>query len=140
DPGQAKAFRNAFDPRRCAVKALRPENVVHPDSQGRALTLTKVWNDDVADDSIAAAPLCVQEYIEKKSDWRVTVIGDRIFPVRMHTQEHESARVDSRGADPMSIRHEPVTLPAAVEAGIRALLESFGIRFAAIDLLERPDG
>jgi hypothetical protein len=140
DPAQAKAFRETFDPPRCAVKPLRAENVAHPGTQGRALTLTRVWDGDVADGSIAAAPLCVQEYIEKQSDWRVTVIGDRIFPVRMHTQELEGSRVDSRGVDPATIRHEPMALPPAVEAGIRALLGSFGIRFAAIDLLERPDG
>jgi hypothetical protein len=139
DPAQARAFRDAFHPARCAVKALRPENVVHPDS-GRALTLTRIWNDNVPDGSIAAAPLCAQEYIEKRSDWRVTVIGDRIFPVRMHTQELEASRIDSRGIHPNNIRHEPMALPPAVEAGVRTLVASFGLRFAAIDLLERPDG
>jgi hypothetical protein len=89
-------------------------------------------------DNVAFAPVIFQEYVEAVVDLRITVIGDRIFPAAIHSQE-SAYPVDFR-MDMARARIEPVRLPEEFETGLRALMSRLGIVYGAIDARLTPDG
>ncbi|GAB3025681.1 hypothetical protein GCM10027285_04540 [Oleiagrimonas citrea] len=90
--------------------------------------------------SIAMCPGIFQRYIDKTEDIRVTVIGDRIFAVRVLKQSG-AAYLDWRQqvlAD--ETRMETVQLPAAWEERIRRLMKKLGIVVGCADLVVDQQG
>jgi glutathione synthase/RimK-type ligase-like ATP-grasp enzyme len=80
-----------------------------------------------------------QEYVEKRSEFRVTVIGDRVFAAEIDSQANERTRVDWRHYDvPMIIRK--ATLPRDIEQKCLRLVRSYGLNFSTMDLIHTPDG
>ena len=89
-------------------------------------------------DTVRLAPVIFQEYIPADFDLRVTVVGTRVFPAAIHSQETDYP-IDFR----MSLgqaRTEPATLPAALERRLLSLMERLGLEYGAIDLRRTPDG
>ena len=93
-------------------------------------------------DEIRLSPGIFQEYIEKRAELRVNVIGDRVFACMIDSQSKEATRVDWRAAswiDPDEILpHAPAGLPPDVENFCRSFVHSYGLRFGAIDLILTP--
>jgi glutathione synthase/RimK-type ligase-like ATP-grasp enzyme len=87
--------------------------------------------------AVGVTATCFQEYIEKRFEVRVNVIGSQVFAAELHTQHSERARVDFR-LGYGDIGYAIHTLPASVEAACRRLVRLFGLQFAAIDLLVTP--
>lgn len=80
-----------------------------------------------------------QEYIPKRLELRVTIIGQRIFTVGIHSQHSERARVDWRaGYD--DLRYSVERLPAVAEQHCLELLRRLNLHFGCLDLIETPDG
>jgi hypothetical protein len=88
--------------------------------------------------NVRYAPVIFQEYIDATYDLRVTVVGDRIFPAAIHSQE-TSYKVDFR-MDMANARVEPVELPKGVEKKLHALMGSLGLVYGAIDMRRTPSG
>jgi glutathione synthase/RimK-type ligase-like ATP-grasp enzyme len=95
---------------------------------------------DAFRDTISASPLILQQYIPKRRDIRVTIIGDTIVACAIHSQEVQGAADDWRTVDVDRLRHEIITLPAALVDRLRELHARFEVPFGAIDLVEDPDG
>jgi hypothetical protein len=91
-------------------------------------------------EAIAVCPGIYQRYIPKRCDVRVTVIGDRLFALRL-AKGADNAFVDWRGQarDP-AFRAEAMTLPGPVEAKLRALMRELGLVFGCIDLVVDMEG
>jgi len=89
-------------------------------------------------ENVRYAPVIFQSYIEADVDLRITVVGDRIFPAAIHSQD-TSYKVDFR-MDIGQAGIEPVTLPAEVEAKLFELMRRLGLVYGAIDMRRRPDG
>ncbi|MGE7136766.1 ATP-grasp domain-containing protein [Luteibacter sp. NPDC031894] len=91
-------------------------------------------------DAIAVCPGIYQQYIEKRCDVRVTVMGNRLFALRLG-RGVDGAFVDWRGhsRDP-EFRAEAMALPVAVEAKLRELMRELGLVFGCIDLVVDKDG
>lgn len=92
--------------------------------------------DKLAD--VSLAPVIFQEYVEAVYDLRITVVGDRLFPAAIHSQD-TSYPVDFR-MDMANARVESAELPEDVEQGLLALMRSLGLVYGAIDMRLRPDG
>ncbi len=90
-------------------------------------------------DSVRLVPCLFQEYVPKKLELRVTVIGDEVFAAEIHSQEHEKTRVDWRYYD-VDIPYRQAMLPAEVRARCLALVKSYGLNFSSIDLILTLDG
>jgi hypothetical protein len=89
---------------------------------------------------LPVAPVIVQEYVRKRLELRVTVVGARVFACAIHSQEGGlEARVDWR-REAGTLRHEPYALPEAVAAKCVALLRYFELQFGAIDMIVTPEG
>lgn len=92
----------------------------------------------------AALSLCpgiYQTYIEKRSDIRVTVIGDRMYAARIKSRS-QGAFTDWRPAakNNTDLCVEPCQLPTAYAEKLRELMKRLGVVYGAIDLAERADG
>lgn len=89
-------------------------------------------------EALPAAPVIVQEYVSKKLELRITVVGSHVFPCAIYSQEGaEASRVDWRN-DTDALRHEAYALPAEVEEKCLALIRRLGLQFGAIDMIVTP--
>ncbi len=86
------------------------------------------------------APVMVQEYVPKKFELRVTVVGEKIFACAIYSQDSERTRFDWRRYDFRNVRHEPFTLPLELQKKLLELLKFWHLSFGAIDLIYTPDG
>lgn len=95
---------------------------------------------EVGLDHLHECPALLQEYVPKDVELRVTIVGDEVFAAEIHSQDHEESRIDWRLMDPYEVEHRAHTLPDPVSSACVGLTKSFGLRFAAIDLIKTPDG
>jgi glutathione synthase/RimK-type ligase-like ATP-grasp enzyme len=88
---------------------------------------------------VSHTPCLFQEYVPKDVEIRVNVIGDVVLSAEIHSQEMETTRVDWRYYHP-DMTYAIHQLPLPVEDGCRSIVRLYGLNFAAIDLIRRPDG
>lgn len=97
-----------------------------------------VWTEPVTtdeiDDSVALVPHLFQARVDKIADLRVTVVGDRVFGVRI-----DSDLLDWR-RDYGSLAYTVVDLPDRLTKLLRAYLDHFRLVFGCFDLCLDADG
>lgn len=104
-----------------------------------AVFTTPVGNEELSMlDSVRIVPCQFQEYIPKKLELRVTVIGDEVFPVEIHSQSHKTTNIDWRRYD-VDIPYQKAILPDEITERCLALVRSYNLNFSAIDLILTPD-
>ena len=113
----------------------------HPDENFlRMIYTTPIREQDLALlDTIRLAPGFFQEYIPKRVELRVTIIGDDIFTAELHSQVHEETRHDWRHYDVMTPMYEH-QLPVEIAEQCLALTKAYGLNFSTSDLIVTPDG
>lgn len=98
--------------------------------------------DDVeALDSVALCPTILQHAVEKHSEVRAVVLGDRVFAVELETSSLPGSEVDWRrhGADTLHL-WRPVELPDAVRAALLRLHDALHTHHGSADFIVEPDG
>ena len=86
-------------------------------------------------DDLINCPTLFQEYVEKRYDVRITVVDERIHPVRLTARQPDgSQRCDIRRNNMKDVTYEIVALPRDIEYAIKKLMKYYGLRFAAIDM------
>lgn len=85
-------------------------------------------------------PMIFQELLVKRLDLRATVVGKRIFCAAIDSQRHQLTEIDWRrdGAGTLDDWFA-FRLPAEVERSLLALVEDFGLNYAAADLVLTRD-
>lgn len=86
-------------------------------------------------DGLELSPTIFQEPILPKTDYRVTVIGDRVLPVRIEGQNTEEVPVDWRTKKD-GVRFVEEDLPDKIENLCREFVDESGLIFGAIDLVK----
>lgn len=132
DPATARAFIDREGAGRVICKSF---SATHAD--WRETRLVSAAELDRLD-TVCAAPVIFQQYIDADVDLRVTVVGDHCFAAAIHSQQTRY-RVDFR----MDMERAEVTaerLPAEVERGLQALMRTLGLVYGAIDLRRTPQG
>jgi len=81
-----------------------------------------------------------QEFISKKREWRVTVVGEKVFPVAIYTSRKARADWRKHQRDKRTVRFKAEQLPAEVQQKCVSMLHRIGVRFGAFDLIESEDG
>jgi glutathione synthase/RimK-type ligase-like ATP-grasp enzyme len=89
-------------------------------------------------DNVRFAPVIFQEYIPAEVDLRITVVGERIFPAAIYSQQ-TSYKYDFR-MDMVTAKIEAATLPADVEQKLHAFMQRLGLVYGAIDMRRTPEG
>ena len=86
------------------------------------------------DAALGIAPVIVQQRIYPKTDYRVTVVGEDVFPVRIFSKNGEVA-LDWR-TQKVGLEFDQCSLPAELISHCRTLVKTLGLQFGAIDLVE----
>lgn len=89
-------------------------------------------------DSVRLIPGFFQEYIPKRVELRVTIIGDEVFAAEILSQEHEATRVDWRSMAVIPT-YRKAELPTDVAERCLAYVKSYGLNYSAMDLIHTPD-
>lgn len=138
-PEKVKSFYTTHD-RQIIYK---PQRYVQVDRDERIdLIYTNLVDEERAKllDGVRFAPSLFQDYIPKSSELRITVVGDRVLTVQIHSQEHDIAQHDWRRANSTELRHTPYDLPHDIARRCVALVENYGLAFGAIDMIVTPEG
>lgn len=135
--GKQMVFKVMTDPFLGAANLSRkhPDECIEP--YQTVTTLVTEHDLDMLD-SVRAAPCLFQEYVPKKVELRVTVIGEKLFAAEIHSQENEQTAVDWRNYD-VDIPYRVAELPQPVAEKCLALVKSYGLNFSAIDMIVTPD-
>jgi glutathione synthase/RimK-type ligase-like ATP-grasp enzyme len=130
------AARRILDHENVVFKALR--GGIRRGGEDRVVFTTKVDLGTVDGQAGHPYPGILQEQISRAREWRITVVGSRIFPVAVHVPP---GGVDWRRDQ---LRGEAVfaaeEVEPAVEEALASLVAGLGLRYAAVDLIEEPDG
>ncbi len=136
----------------------RPIRALHDDCGGNMIVKTlgfspildhvlytnKVTAERMASiDSVKMCPSIFQENVAKEYELRITIVGDRIFPVKIHSQADELTAIDWRAKPKLNdfeVRMEPTVLPPDVEAKLRRFMSLMGLRYGCIDMIVTPSG
>ncbi|WP_147444442.1 MULTISPECIES: hypothetical protein [Corallococcus] len=129
DATQVRQFRERF--RRTIYKAMG--ETAHENTATRFLS-----DEDMARlDSLSNCPAIFQEFIDARFDIRVTVVGNRVFAVRIDSQSGQST-LDWRFDH--SVAFELFELEPSIEASVLLLLRELGLTYGAIDMRQTPEG
>lgn len=121
------------------VKMMR--GVISDGNEIKSLPTTILDQQTIDTLSVYSSPFpgLYQPYVEKAREWRVTAVGDNVFPVAIYTDE--SARDDWRKHQNSSaVQFKKGKLPDIIVDQCILYLQRMGLGFGAFDLIERPDG
>jgi glutathione synthase/RimK-type ligase-like ATP-grasp enzyme len=130
------AFR-AFVRRRKRVAVKSPSGSAGLPDDRRVLTHLVTPRDLADADAVAHAPVLAQEYVEKRTEVRATVVGGRVFACEIHSQATPRTRVDWRRYDART-PHGRLDLPAAVRRRCVQVARDLGLDYSGIDLVRTP--
>lgn len=131
------------------MKKHRRNVIVKPISIGtteygnQAFTIFTKKVDNSLDLSLVRnCPTLFQENIRKKSELRITIIGNKVFAVELDSQKIPEAQTDWRqAADKIGkIPHKVVKLPHKIEKSLIDLKNYYGLNFGAIDMAKNEKG
>jgi hypothetical protein len=97
--------------------------------------------DDVLSRSeqIRLAPCMFQEFVNKRYELRVTVVGDRVFSVAIDSQSDARTQIDWR-RDQGRGMYSAIDIAEPVISQMRAFMDRAALSYAAFDFAVTPDG
>jgi hypothetical protein len=137
DPGAVQAFYEACQGQ-VVLKAVS-RGAVEGEEQ-RFIYTSRVQPEHLtALEGVRVTAHLFQEWLPKRFDLRVVVIGRQVFAAEIHSQHSERARLDfRRGYVDLSYAVHP--LPQEIEDKALALVRLFGLQFSSMDFLLTPEG
>lgn len=137
DPARVREF-NKSHPEGIVVKLLGVSPLV-----GKVIYTNVVTAQYMAQiDSVKLSPAIFQVLLKKSHELRITVVGDKLFPVKIHSQEDIRTAIDWRTqpeVNDFDVRMEITTLPEAVKTKVFRLMKRLGLRYGCIDMVVTPD-
>jgi glutathione synthase/RimK-type ligase-like ATP-grasp enzyme len=121
---------------------VKPCKTGYLERDGKSLTVfTSPLHSEALDDyrALSLSPMIVQPEIPKRSDLRITVVGQEVFPVRIDSQVLQESRIDWRQSQELP-PHHLCEIPGALRAAILDLMRLLGLAYGAIDFILTPEG
>ncbi len=113
-------------------------SVLHTGDTAHVVYTRRVTANDLTDlGGIDYSAHLFQPFIESDYAVRLTVVGQRLFPVRIDAGS-DRARTDWR-SDYDSLSYQVIDIPPDVKAAVAAYLKLAGLAYGAFDFLVRPD-
>jgi len=132
DPETARAFIDSLGFERTVFKVFSATE--HTWRETRVLRREELEQID----DVRLAPVIFQEYIPAEVDLRITVVGDRVFPAAIYSQD-TAYKVDFRmGMD--DARIAATELPDDIVANLKNLLRRLNLVYGAVDMRRTPTG
>lgn len=129
----ADAVRSKFDTD-LIIKSL--DTVLLRDDDDCLFTYSTIADRDfLSHENVFSAPLLAQELLTKKIDIRVTIVGNKIFAIRI-LSKGKGIDGDWRTIPKENLEYEDVQLARDVELSCLRLVSSLGLSFGAIDLID----
>jgi hypothetical protein len=125
---------------RIVAKVMFNPIVPRDDESGFVYTHVVRRRDMISHRRIRHAPVILQEYIPKRAELRITVVGAHVFAAEIGSQASRRTRHDWRRYDLSRTPHSRHSLPPAVQASCVRLVAALGLCFAAIDMIVTPEG
>lgn len=94
-------------------------------------------------DSVRMCPSIFQAEIDKAYELRITVVGDKIFPAKVLSQENSETSLDWRKTpktNDHSVKIVPCELPTNILNKIKNFMKEIGLRYGCIDMVVTPKG
>lgn len=111
--------------------------LVMPGGDPATLLTTPVsseWDDRL--EHVRQSPCMFQEYVDKRAEVRVTVIGRTVFPVTILSQSKDATSIDWRATGSSDLPYGPYERPPdSVLLAMRMLMDRLNIAFAAFDFI-----
>lgn len=102
------------------------------------VAFTSVVSEKIDLDGLDICPSLFQERVDKKREWRVTIVGQHVFAAYIDSLKGEPV-IDWR-AGGAAHSFMPGELPGHARAQLLSLMDASGLAFGAHDLVETPDG
>ncbi|MEU2605024.1 ATP-grasp ribosomal peptide maturase [Streptomyces albus] len=132
DPHSAREFVASLPGGVAAYKSIGAGGPVTCDGVTYASWTSRVRADDITD-AVGVTAHYFAEWIDKAYEVRLTAVGGRLFAAEIHTHS-EAARIDFR-RDYDACSYTVCDVPADVADGVRSLMDTYGLRYAALDFL-----
>jgi hypothetical protein len=134
-----RAFWHSHDGRVIA-KPLASGHIERPDGTVTSIYTNRVLATHLEAEPLGACPTLVQQEIAKDYDVRVTIVDDRLTVVSLRHTVNGSQVVDIRRDNMNDVEYALCSMPGDVESALRQLVQSYQLRFAAIDFAVTPAG
>jgi glutathione synthase/RimK-type ligase-like ATP-grasp enzyme len=142
-PSVANVFLNSIsESRRISIKPL--ESIHLRTSDGKIYAhynsiFRRRGEDELG--SLRQCPVILQEFIEKRLELRVTLVGDEVYAASIDTsQASDSAKVDWRHYDWANTPYRVHSIDRGFKEKIRNVASDIGIVYGAFDLILGIDG
>jgi glutathione synthase/RimK-type ligase-like ATP-grasp enzyme len=89
---------------------------------------------------IEISPVIIQNEVSKLYEIRSTVVGQRVFSIKIDSQRSDRSQVDWRRFDLKQTPYTRYKLPHHVEEKCMLLVKLLGLEYGAIDIIRRVDG
>lgn len=121
------------------IKYKKSKSIIKPITTGKTygkngweLYQTSIFKG--VDEDIDFTPVYLQDYISKQFEVRITIVGRKIYPVRIDTKN----QVDWR-ADYQNHRYTRITCPDDIIMKCYKLMDDFNLEFGAFDFIVTSD-
>lgn len=138
NPSQVVAFSDPKD-----GLLLKSIGYINLDKEGRNALYSERFAHNEIESSSAAIRICPvfsQEYVQKRYEYRVMAIGNRILSCRIDSQASEKTKIDWRHYDLEKVAHVPMELPHEIQQKILCFMQAIKLQYGALDFIETPEG
>jgi glutathione synthase/RimK-type ligase-like ATP-grasp enzyme len=135
EKGIAEEFIDEFE---SIIKPIKTGFI--EDEGNEKIIFTTLLNDKSQLERIKNSPTYFQKFINKTADLRVTVIGNKVFPAQILSQEYNETKIDWRKAERIKLKYEKIELSQTLTDLCIKLTKKLGLNFGAIDFVKDDMG
>ena len=137
DPERAKEFLEGSSGT-IITKTLRSSGFDKEDGRYHIYATPLTQIDSGLLERVNILPSILQEYVSKKLELRVTVVGEKVFACSIDSQSSSRTQHDWRRYDFDNTAHKAVDLPQEVVQKCLSIVKHYGLNYGAIDLILTP--
>lgn len=133
-PSEAMSF---FEKHKPNVIAKPVRTGYLEDANGpKAIYTSRVENSHMSQiNRLAVSPVTFQNLINKQSDIRVTIIGQKVYCAEILSQTDQDASIDWRRTSNPELPHKHHKLPEALQQQLLQFMQRLNLEYGAIDLV-----
>lgn len=132
---EVNSFISTYD--ECIIKPMKSGLIESNTPQ--VIFTSKIDKSLINDERIKLFPNFIQRAINKVADYRITVVGEKVFCAEI-TSNSKKIQIDWRTTSPENLIYKPISLPADIEEKCKAITAYFNLNFAAIDIVRDDKG
>ncbi|MEZ0183130.1 MvdC/MvdD family ATP grasp protein [Flavobacterium oncorhynchi] len=128
-------FVNKFE---CIIKPIKTGFI--EDQGNEKIIFTTLFTNKKELERVKHCPTYFQKFVNKTTDIRVTVIGNKVFSAQILSQEHAETKVDWRRAETIKLKYEKIELSETLINLCIKLTKRLNLNFGAIDFVRDEVG